>query len=59
MLLPLLLVVLTAIALYTWQQNRRLAEIEQIDVELLTDDLPIDALLDRGFEAWLKKRAAR
>jgi hypothetical protein len=42
-----------------WQQTQRLAEIEEIDAELLTDDLPIDAYLDRGFEAWLKKRAAR
>jgi hypothetical protein len=25
---------------------------------LLTDDLPIDAYLDRGFQNWLKTRAA-
>ncbi|MBC7804081.1 MAG: DUF3619 family protein, partial [Candidatus Parcubacteria bacterium] len=24
-----------------------------------TDDLPIDAYLDRGFEAWLKKASAQ
>jgi hypothetical protein len=24
---------------------------------LLTDDLPIDAYLDRGFQNWLKKQA--
>ena len=29
------------------------------DVLLLTDDLPIDAYLDRGFEAWLKKTSAK
>ena len=58
-LLPLALVLASAAALYGWQQNQRLAEIEEIDSELLTDDLPIDALLDRGFEAWLKKRSAR
>lgn len=58
-LLPLALVVLSAVALSGWQQSQRLAEIEAIDTELLTDDLPIDALLDRGFEAWLKKQAAR
>jgi len=57
--LPALLVVLSVVGIYTWQQNQRLAEIEEIDAELLTDDLPIDAYLDRGFEAWLKKRAAR
>lgn len=58
-LLPVVLVLTTAVALYGWQQSQRLAELEEIDSELLTDDLPIDALLDRGFEAWLKKRPAR
>ena len=58
-LLPVLLVLLSAAALYGWQEGQRSAEVEQIDAELLTDDLPIDALLDRGFEAWLKKHAAR
>jgi len=58
-LLSVALVLASAAALYGWQQSQRLAEIEEIDAELLTDDLPIDALLDRGFEAWLKKRSAR
>ena len=59
LVLPALLVILSVAGIYTWQQNQRAAEIEEIDAELLTDDLPIDAYLDRGFEAWLKKRAAR
>ena len=45
-------------AIYTWQQNQRAAEVEEIDSLLLTDDLPIDAYLDRGFQNWLKKVAA-
>jgi len=45
-------------AIYTWQQNQRAAELEEIDSQLLTDDLPIDAYLDRGFPNWLKKRSA-
>jgi hypothetical protein len=45
-------------AIYTWQQNQRIAEVEEIDAALLTDDLPIDAYLDRGFQNWLKKRAS-
>ena len=57
--LPVVLVLASAAALYGWQQRQNLAEVEEIDSELLTDDLPIDALLDRGFEAWLKKRSAR
>ncbi len=43
--------------IYSWQEKQRLAEIVEIDAQLLTDDLPIDAYLDRGFQNWLKKRA--
>ena len=47
-----------ATGIYNWQQNQRIAELEEIDSQLLTDDLPIDAYLDRGFQNWLKKRSA-
>jgi hypothetical protein len=57
-LLPLALLVGSGAAIYTWQQNQRAAELEEIDAQLLTDDLPIDAYLDRGFQNWLKKRVA-
>lgn len=33
-------------------------EIEEIDSALLSDDLPIDAYLDRGFVTWLKRDSA-
>jgi Protein of unknown function (DUF3619) len=56
-LLPLALLIGTSAAIYAWQQNQRAAELEEIDSMLLTDDLPIDAYLDRGFQNWLKKRA--
>ena len=36
-----------------------MAEFADIDSQLLADDLPIDAYLDKGFDAWLKKHAAR
>ena len=52
-------VLIVAVAgIYNWQEKQRLAEIVELDSQLLTDDLPIDAYLDRGFENWLKKRAA-
>lgn len=54
-LLPLAMLIACAGALYTWQQNQRAAEIEEVDALLLTDDLPIDAYLDRGFQNWLRK----
>ena len=57
-LVPLALLLAGAVAIYAWQQNQRLAELEEIDAQLLSDELPIDAYLDRGFQSWLKKRTA-
>jgi hypothetical protein len=57
-LVPLVLLVASGTAIYQWQLNQRAAEVEEIDSMLLTDDLPIDAYLDRNFQNWLKRRAA-
>lgn len=57
-LLPAAVLVLGLSAIYVWQQSFRVAEVEDVDTRLLTDDLPIDAYLDKGFQAWLKKHAA-
>jgi len=57
-LLPAAVLVLGLASIYVWQQSFRVAEVEDVDSRLLTDDLPIDAYLDKGFQAWLKKRAA-
>jgi len=56
-LLPALALVIATAGIYSWQEKQRLAEIAEIDAQLLTDELPIDAYLDRGFQNWLKKRA--
>lgn len=55
---PLVFLVVGGAGAYRWQQNRVIAELEEIDAQLLTDDLPIDAYLDRGFQNWLKTHAA-
>ena len=61
---PLRLALATALllaglfAIYSGQQAQRAAEVEELDALLLADDLPLDAYLDRGFEAWLKKVSA-
>ena len=57
-LLPIALLVGGLAGIYSWEQNQRVAEVEDIDAQLLTDDLPVEAYLDRGFQNWLKKRAA-
>lgn len=30
-------------------------DFSEIDIKLLTDDLPLNAYLDRGFDSWLKR----
>ncbi len=59
LVLPLVALAFGLAATYSWQQNQRAAEIEELDALLLASELPIDAYLDQGFEAWLKRRAAR
>ncbi len=58
LLLATVLLLAGLFAIYSGQVDQRAAEVEELDALLLTDDLPIDAYLDRGFEAWLKKVSA-
>ena len=55
-LLPVAVLVLAVSGIYTWQEKRRMAELVDIDSQLLSDDLPIDAYLDRNFQNWLKSQ---
>lgn len=57
-LIPAALLVGGLLGIHSWQQNQRVAEVVEIDARLLTDNLPIDAYIDKGFEAWLKKQAS-
>jgi hypothetical protein len=43
-----------AIAL-NWQTPNTGPDIAEIDAQLLTDELPINAFLDQGFDSWLKR----
>jgi hypothetical protein len=51
----LVLLLLGLASLYSAQQKRHAAETVELDSQLLSDELPIDAYLDKGFEAWLKR----
>ena len=46
--------VLGVVGTYYWNNFQQAAENEVIDSALLSDDLPINAYLDRGFRAWLE-----
>lgn len=49
-------IVLAALALgVSWQDGNGAPDIAEIDAALLTDDLPINAFLDQGFDSWLKR----
>lgn len=54
--LGIVAIVAAGIAFQQWQVYQQAREIEELDVQLLSSDLPIDALLDRGFQNWLTRR---
>ena len=55
LLLPMAVLILGVIAINQWRDTQVAAEIEEIDAAVLTGDLPLDAYLDKGFDAWLKR----
>lgn len=56
--LPSAVLILGLIGIVYWQtSNGRGNELADIDARLLTDDLPIDAYLDKGFDSWLKRQS--
>ncbi len=51
---------IVAAATFGWQQWRafqQVQEFQDLDAQILSSDLPIDAYLDRGFLNWLKDDA--
>jgi len=58
-LLPAMLLVGGLVSLHYWQDSRQsaiaVAEAAELDARLLKGDLPIDAYLDHGFQAWLER----
>jgi hypothetical protein len=54
-LIPLAALVLGLIGVVYVQTNGVTNSIADIDLGLLTDELPIDAYLDKDFDSWLKR----
>lgn len=54
MLLPLIALLFALAGTAYWQILQQDDDNEEIDSLLLSDDLPINAYLDKGFDAWLK-----
>ncbi|MEK7231164.1 MAG: DUF3619 family protein [Pseudomonadota bacterium] len=53
--LALSLLLLSLVGVTYWQLAIQPTDIAEIDASLLTGELPINAYLDSGFEAWLKR----
>lgn len=56
--LPIALLVMGLCSIVYWHSgNGQSNELADLDVRLLTDDLPIDAYLDKGFDSWLSRQS--
>jgi hypothetical protein len=51
--LPLLALVISLVGIYQFEQQQHIAEVAELDVAVLSDELPLSAYLDHGFNAYL------
>ncbi|MCC8397122.1 DUF3619 family protein [Paraburkholderia sp. MMS20-SJTR3] len=52
---PLAALVAGLIGIAYWEDHQRTAELADIDAAMLSDDLPLNAYLDHGFNAYLSR----
>jgi hypothetical protein len=55
--LPIVILVAGLIGIVQYEKQQRINETVDIDTAMLTDDLPVVAYADHGFNAYLEKRA--
>jgi hypothetical protein len=54
--IPLLALIVALSGVYQYEQEQRIAEIAELDAAVLSDELPLTAYLDHGFNAYLAQR---
>lgn len=54
---PLMLMIAGLATIYQIQEEQRIAEVAELDAGVLSDDLPLHAYLDHGFNAYVIQRA--
>ena len=54
--IPLLVLVAGAAGIYQFEQEQQIAELAELDAAVLSDELPLSAYMDHGFNAYLTKR---
>jgi len=52
---PLLVLVVGLLSMNYWHRSQYVDELAEIDAQMLVDELPPSAYLDRGFDSWLKR----
>jgi hypothetical protein len=53
---PILLVAAGLIGIFQYEQQQRISDLAEIDALVLADELPLDAYLDHGFNAYLTEQ---
>lgn len=53
--LPMLVLVGGLVGIYHYEQQQRIAELAELDAAVLSDELPLSAYLDHGFNAYLNQ----
>jgi hypothetical protein len=54
--IPVLVLAAGLVGIYQFEQEQRINEIAELDAAVLSDELPLSAYLDHGFNAYLTKR---
>jgi hypothetical protein len=54
--IPLIVVAIGVVGIYQAEQQQRIKETADIDAAVLSDELPLTAYIDHGFNAYLAKR---
>ena len=52
---PLLALVVGLAGIYQYEQQQRIADLAELDAAVLSDELPLTAYLDHGFNAYLSQ----
>ncbi len=52
---PLIVLVIGAFGIYQYEAERRIDELAELDAVVLSDELPLNAYLDHGFDNYLNK----
>lgn len=54
--IPLVVMAAGLVGIYQFEQEQHIAELAELDAAVLSDELPLSAYLDHGFNAYLTKR---